>query len=397
MPYFKWFGYNVYQQPQAGFFLCQDQQELHKLLQQQQITGIHAQPITYRLQSPCSFAHRHQVLSELSQLLNAHIRLSDALHIMSSMVKHEYTRQALLCCMRGVDQGRSFGDIVSTLPELFDMLTQHALKAGDDSGLLLQACVQRANQMAQIAIARQKVRTALAIPVVTGTFFVAIIIFLTLVIVPQFKKIFIALKAPLPASTQFLVDCGDMLTPVHLAIGAGILAGSVVAMYGFSRTRTGKNMYDWLMLHVPIVSSIYKDFARAQCLQSLALLISSGQTLSCALDQIAPSFNNKIIYRQVKAIQMEVEKGRPFADAIKKGPLLAALDIERSLILGHETAQLAAILAQLGENYRAKALKKLDRLTGLLQPVLLILLGAAIGGVLLALYVPLLSIPTNLV
>jgi len=132
---------------------------------------------------------------------------------------------------------------------------------------------------------------------------------------------------------------------------------------------------------------------RAQCLQSLALLLRSGRTLADSLVRVAESFNNIVVREQLMHVQHAVQEGKPFTQAIEACPLLAIPEIKNCLAIAHETAELEVILQQLSTISRTRALKKLDRLTLLIQPALLILLGAAIGGVLLALYLPLLQIP----
>ncbi len=393
MYYFKWFGYTQEEKPQLGYSACSNKQELLFLLQQQGIKSVHVQEIRYNLLSPCTFADRQAVLNELSQLLQAHIRLSQALAIISSLVKKEYTKQVLLFCMRCVDQGKSFPVAAAQYPALFDTLTIHALKAGHDSGLLAVACTHRAQQLMEIAAIRSKVRAALAMPLITALFFVSVLVFLMAVILPQFKKIFIMLKSPLPASTQFLLAVSDYVTLFNVSIALMGLVFAGTLLFGFSRTMFGKKVYDYLLLGTPLASSLYKDLARAQCLQSISLLISSGQTLSHALRHAAESFTNSMIKAELVAVQQDVQKGKPFFKALCLSSLLSVPEVINSVTIAHETAQLEILLQQLSGIFRSRALKKLDRITLFIQPVLFILLGAGIGFLLLALYLPLLQIP----
>lgn len=393
MYYFKWFGYTQEEKPQLGYSACSNEQELLFLLQQEGIQGVHMQEIRYNLLSPCTFAERQAVLNELSQLLQAHIRLSQALAIISSLVKKEYTRQVLLFCMRSVDQGKSFPVAAAQYPALFDTLTIHALKAGHDSGLLAVACTHRAQQLMEIAAIRSKVRAALAMPLITALFFVTVLVFLMAVILPQFKKIFLMLKSPLPASTQSLLAISDHLNLFTIISGLGFLVLILLLLFGFSRTIFGKKVYDYLLLGTPLAGPLYKDLARAQCLQSISLLLRSGQTLSQALRHAAESFTHSVIKAELMAVQQDVQKGKPFFQAICLSSLLAVPEVVNSVTIAHETAQLEILLQQLSGIFRARALKKLDKITLFIQPILFIVIGAGIGFLLLALYLPLLQIP----
>lgn len=395
MPYFKWFGYDSHHKPHTGYSACHDAQELLQLLKQQDIECAHYHAIKHRLKKPCTFADRQEVLVELSQLLQAHIRLSQALQIISSLVKKEYIRQILLSCMRAVDQGKSFAESAETHPDLFDPLTIYALKAGHDSGFLETACTDRSQQLSEMATIRAKVRSALAMPIITGTFFLVMLLFLMLVILPQFNRIFMMLKTPLPAYTRWLLAAGQWLTLTHIVIAALIALGAVAAFFALKITYFGKKVISLSQLYAPLIGWVYQDFVRAQCLQSLSLLLRSGQTLSKALEHVAVSFDNFIIREQLLQVQQEVQSGKTFAVAIRKCPVLAVSEVENLLTIAHETAQLEVVLKQLSIIFRSRAIKKLDRITLFIQPVLLIFLGAAIGMVLLALYLPLLQIPQS--
>ncbi|GEM_PF-4492050 len=393
MAYFKWFGYDQKGQPHTGHSACVDTHDLGLLLRQQGIECVHAAPVRHTFLKPCSFSDRQAVLNELSQLLQAHVRLSQALAIISSLVKKEYTRQVLLFCMRSVDQGKSFADAAAYYPELFDMLTLHALKAGHDSGFLATACTQRSAQLQEIAGVRAKIVSAVAMPLITALFFMVVIIFLIIFILPQFKKIFQMLKTPLPASTKLLLALGDWVTLFNIVALLGCVTAFAVVCFGISKSRAGKRGFDWLLLHMPVVGPLYQDLARAQCLQSISLLMKSGQTLSRALLHVGQSFNSSIIQQQLVMMQEEVQKGRPFALVVRLSPLFAVAEITNCVTIAHETAQLEIILQQLSVIFRARALKRLDRITLFMQPLLLVALGVAIGFLLLSLYLPLLQIP----
>ncbi len=396
MPYFKWFGYDSDENPQIGYKVCVDVQELSYLLQQEGISYVHSSLVSRRFNATCSFHDRQTVLLELSQLLQAHIRLSQALKIISTLVKKEYIKHVLLACMRSVDKGVFFADIASCYPELFDPLTLHALKAGGNSGLLAQACTDRSRQLADISMVRSKVKSVVAMPLITAFFFIGIFIFLIIVILPQFRKIFLMLKADLPASTRFLLAMGEQITFVNGIYALAGLCALIICFLLGKKSSFGKWAWDNILLYVPFVGPLYQDIVRAQCLQSISLLLRSGQTLSEALLHVAGSFNNVVIKEQLLLVKREVQKGRQFSQAISVCPMLAVPEVENSVIIAHETAQLEIILQQLSVIFRMRALKKLDRITLMIQPTLLILLGAGIGMVLLALYLPLLQVPQNL-
>lgn len=393
MPYFKWFGYDAQQNPCMGYIACGQQLDVSMLLQQQGIACVHATEIRHFLFKPCSFSERQTVLHELSQLLNAQVRLSQALKIISLLVKKEYIRQVLVDCNRAVNQGKSLADSAERYPELFDPLTIHALKAGHDSGLLANVCFDRSKQLTQIAEIRAKISAAIAMPLITAIFFMGILIFLMTVILPQFKRIFEMLKAPLPASTQFLFKLAAVLSVSNLLVLGCSFIVAIIAFIAISKTVTGKKLYDNFLLYFPCVSYIYQDLTRAQCLQSLALLLRSGRTLADSLGRVAESYNNSVVREQLLLVRLIVQEGKPFTQAVEASSLLAIPEIKNCLAIAHETSELELILQQLSTISRTRALKKLDRLALLIQPSLLIILGAAIGGVLLALYLPLLQIP----
>ncbi len=388
MPYFKWFGYDTWQSPNVGYIACGRQSDVTILLQKRGITCAHIIEIRYNFFKPCRFSDRQAVLYELSQLLEAQVRLSQALEIISSLVKKEYIRQILLDCMRAVQEGKSFADAAERYPDLFDSLTIHAIKSGHDSGLLAHACIRRARQLNQIAEIRKKIAAAIA-----ATFFIVILLFLMTVILPQFKRIFSMLKTAIPANTLLLFKIADSITFANIVIFIVLLFVIIIGLITFVKTATGKKVYDNFLLYFPGISSIYQDLARAQSLQSLSLLIRSGRTLADALVRVAESFNNSVIHQQLLQVHHHLQIGKPFTQAIEVCPLLSIAEIKNCLTIAQETAELEVILQQLSAISRARALKKLDLLILFIQPTLLIFLGAAIGGVLLALYVPLLQIP----
>jgi type II secretory pathway component PulF len=144
-----------------------------------------------------------------------------------------------------------------------------------------------------------------------------------MVILPQFRRIFVTLKSALPASTQLVLKVADAFTVINVGILVTSFFVVIVLCITLSKTPAGRRVYDNFLVYTPGIRFIYHDLMRAQSLQSLSLLLRSGRTLTDSLIRVAHGCGNSVIRQQLEHVQQELQLGKPFTQAIYACPLLA--------------------------------------------------------------------------
>ena len=393
MPYFKWFGYTQGDQsPQSGSYASSSFEELTARLAEEQINLVRAVPVTSRYLLSIPLREKVNLFDHMSVLLQAHIPLAQALTIVSAMTKHRFAADIMRESARQVSKGVSLHEVAAAFPELWDPISYKMLCVGHDGGILAQLFKDRVVQLQGINHTATRLRAVLLMPLITVIFLCAVILFLLVWVVPQFKRVFSMLKTPIPYISQVMLTLSDQLTLSHITWGIAGLACGYGLLVAFGKTQHGKLAKAWCLLHLPIVGTVYKNLVRAQFLEFTAILLKAGMHASQALSFVSDLFSNPIFKQDVQLLAYKTEIGKTLQQACAESSFMNEPDIIAAVTIGHETGQIAALTREMGHRYRALATSQLDRLVTLSQPIIIVFLGVLIGAIMLALYLPLLNI-----
>lgn len=285
-----------------------------------------------------------------------------------------------------VQAGDSFYDAISKHPQVFDRLYVSMVKAGETGGLLAEILDRLAGFLEASARLRKKVKSAMTYPVIVVFIAIAITAFLIVQVVPVFAEIFADFDADLPPPTQFLIDLSDF-TRERWYVMLGLIAVAVVGIRMFLKTQTGVELWDKWKLKLPIVGPLTHKISMTRFARTFAQLLRSGVPILEVIDIVGGSSGNTLIEKHIRAVGADVEKGDNLASSLAKQPIFPPMML-RMVAAGEQTGQVDAMLEKMADFWDEEIEATLDALTSLIEPILICVLGVIVGGIVIAMFLP---------
>lgn len=336
------------------------------------------------------------VTRQLSILLNAGLPLIRSLRTLEKQAKNKAVKKILGDTATSVEGGSTFSEALTQNPKSFSKLYLNMVKAGEAAGAMENILERLAEFLEKAAKMAGKVKSAMVYPTVVLVIAVAITSGLMLFIVPKFKKIFTELLegAALPALTQFVMAISDfMATKAH--IGAIIIAILVTSYIMAGKTAVGKKAIDWVYFRMPLIGPIISKSAISRFARTLGTLMAAGVPILNALQIVRDTAGNEVVSSAVQKVHDAVKEGEGIA-----GPLNATKifpDMVISMIeVGEETGKLPEMLEKIANTYDEEVDNAVDALTSMIEPLMICFLAVVVGGIVIALFMPLIEIVKKL-
>ncbi len=300
-------------------------------------------------------------------------------------------RQAALRSVIGdltarVQQGESFSEAIAHHPKVFNRLYHAMVKAGESGGLLAEIMDRLATFLEASARLRKKVKSAMTYPVIVVFIAVAITTFLIVRVVPVFGEIFADFGAKLPAPTQFLIDLSEFIRGswywLVLTIG-----GLIYGLRAFVKTKSGEEIWDRLKLKLPVFGPLLHKIAMTRFARTFAQLIRSGVPILEVMDIVGQTSGNVIITHAIKRVSVDVETGSNLTNAMTKEAIFPPM-LMRMIAAGESTGKIDAMLEKMADFWDEEVEAMLDALTSLIEPILIVFLGVVVGGIVIAMFLP---------
>jgi len=328
---------------------------------------------------------------QLATLIDAGLPILRSLHILEEQVESVIFKQKIAQMAKDIESGSSLSEAMSKHAKVFDKLYVNMVRAGEIGGVL-EAIL---NKIAEFLEKRQamigKVRSAMMYPLVVGCVAVIIVTFILWKIVPKFADIFAQLGAPLPGLTQALVTASNIIANKTLWVIAGIVV-LVFTFRGIYRTREGKYVVDAGILKMPVFGIIFRKVAIVRFAGTLATLITAGVPILQALDIVRETSGNEVIARAMEKVYNSVRDGETIHEPLREAKVFPPL-VVHMVAVGEETGAIDQMLVKVSEAYEREVDDTINALTSIIEPVLIVFLGTIIGVIVIALYLPLFTIP----
>jgi len=285
-----------------------------------------------------------------------------------------------------VQGGETFNESIAKHPRVFDRLFVSMVKAGEHGGLLAEILDRLAGFLEASARLRKKVKSAMTYPVIVICIAFAITIFLLVKVVPIFGEIFKDFGAKLPAPTQFLIDVSDFMRSewYFLILGFG---GTFFAIRTFLRSARGKQIADKWKLKLPIFGPLIHKICMSRFSRTFAQLIRSGVPILEVLDIVGGASGNHVVETSIKLVSQDVEKGDNLSVALSKRPIFPPMML-RMVAAGEATGKIDTMLEKMADFWDEEIEAMLDALTSLIEPLLIVFLGVIVGGIVIAMFLP---------
>lgn len=285
-----------------------------------------------------------------------------------------------------VQGGETFNESIAKHPRVFDRLFVSMVKAGEHGGLLAEILDRLAGFLEASARLRKKVKSAMTYPVIVICIAFAITIFLLVKVVPIFGEIFKDFGAKLPAPTQFLIDVSDFMRSEWYFLIL-IFGGTFFAIRTFLRSTRGKQIADRWKLKLPIFGPLIHKICMSRFSRTFAQLIRSGVPILEVLDIVGGASGNHVVETSIKGVSEDVEKGDNLSVALSKKPIFPPMML-RMVSAGEATGKIDTMLEKMADFWDEEIEAMLDALTSLIEPLLIVFLGVIVGGIVIAMFLP---------
>ncbi len=323
---------------------------------------------------------------QLSTLILAGISISSAIQILGQQSEHIRLLKMTSSIKEDIATGNGLAYAIQKFPSYFDEMTFHLISAGEKSGTLDTMLEQIAQHKEQIFLLKSKIKQALFYP--TMILFVAIIVTLLMLIfvVPRFTDLFNNMHAELPKFTLYVIYLANFLKNDWLAIFI-ILVITMTGIYFAKRFTPVQSFIDSTLLKLPIIGIALKKFILARWSRSLTTLFAAGIPITDALKMLGQSVGNSLYKNAIHALYLDIFAGKQMHFSMQSCKLFPPMMIQMVQI-GEESGTLEKMLTKIADFYESDLDQMIGHLSRLLEPLIMIILGVVIGGLVIAMYLP---------
>lgn len=323
---------------------------------------------------------------QLAAMLSSGMPLVQSIVALEEQTANKSFRAVLNGVRQDVEGGAMYSDSLEHYPQVFDELYVNMMRAGETGGMLAETCDRVAGFLEAANKLRSKVKSAMMYPTVVITVACLISTGLIVFVVPTFASMFAGFGADLPKPTQALLNVSNFIRDYWYIVLAAITAG----VYGFrryARTERGGYAIDMLRLRFPLLGKLARKIAVTRFASTFAQLMSSGVPIIQAMSIVGVATGNKVIGKAILDARPSVEEGKTVSETLKGNKQFPAMLIHM-LSAGEQTGKMEEMLTKLSEFYQEEVDSMLEGLTSMLEPLLMVVIGVMIGGIVLAMFMP---------
>jgi type IV pilus assembly protein PilC len=327
---------------------------------------------------------------QFSVMIDAGLPLVQCIEILANQQEHKTFQKILLQIRQDVEAGSTLADAMRRHPKAFDPLFVNMVAAGEAGGIL-DTILQRLSVYIEKAVKlKSQVRSAMIYPVAVIVIAAIVVAVILLKVIPTFAALFMSLGAELPLPTRIVIMASNFLARyfIFFVIGVGLL------IYGLRRyyaTHSGRRVIDGLLLKFPILGPVFRKVAVARFCRTLATLISSGVPILESLDITARTAGNAIVEDAIYETRRSVEGGKTIVEPLKATNIFPNMVVQM-IGVGEQTGALDAMLNKIADFYEDEVDAAVAGLVKLLEPLLIFILGLVIGGIVIAMYLPMFTL-----
>ena len=391
MPTFEWKGTGRNGQVQSGVLVADSKDTVVTMMRRQQVVVTAVKEKGKEIAVP-KFGGKvpPQLVAiftrQFSVMIDAGLPLVQCLEILGGQQENKAFKRALITIRGDVEAGSSLADAMRKHPKIFNDLFTNMVAAGEAGGIL-DTILQRLAQYIEKAVKlNSQVKSAMIYPV--GVISIAAIVIAVILwkVIPTFAALFAGLGAELPLPTRVVISLSNFIADFWWLIGGSIFA-IITGLKRWHATPKGKRIIDAFMLKLPIVGDLIRKIAVARFCRTLATLTSSGVPILDGLQITAKTSGNSIVEDAIMATRKSVEEGKTISEPLGQTDVFPTMVVQM-IAVGEATGALDTMLSKIADFYDDEVDAAVGALTALLEPLLMCVLGPAVGFVLIAMYLP---------
>ncbi len=336
-------------------------------------------------------SERIMFTKNMSGMLKAGLPLSRALTVLGKQTKNKYFKSVIEELLATIDKGGTLSDGLAKYPGVFSPLFVSMVRSGEESGGLPQALTEVGINLDKSFELRRKVKGALMYPSIIICAIIIIGILMFIFVVPTLTNTFKDLKVDLPTSTKLVVGLSDLISNHIAFVVLGVIAIAAGIYFSFKLKRT-KRMIDYVIVRVPVLGTLVKEVNAARTARTLSSLISSGVNISRSIAITKEVLQNSYYKEVMEEAEVAVERGEAMSGVFKAHTNLYPVMVGEMMEVGEETGKMTSMLLDIAVFYEGEVDAKTKDLSTIIEPVLMIFIGAAVGFFAISMLSPMYSL-----
>ena len=323
---------------------------------------------------------------QFSTMIDAGLPLVQGLTILADQMENKTFKGVLKAVVTDVEGGASLAESLQKHPKVFDNLFVNLVAAGEVGGILdtifqrLAAYIEKAEKL------KSKIKGAMTYPAIVVAIAILVISIIMIFVIPVFEEMFASFGSALPVPTQIVVNMSRFLKGnVHYILGAAFLC--IIIFKKFRNSKYGRKKTDIMMLNLPVFGPLLKKVAVASFTRTLGTMISSGVPIISAMEIVAKTSGNMVLEEVILDVRSSIAEGQPIAEPLSENDIFPNMVVQM-IGVGEATGALETMLEKIADFYDDEVDVAVDALTSMLEPLLMVFLGGTIGGLVVAMYLP---------
>jgi type IV pilus assembly protein PilC len=323
---------------------------------------------------------------QFSTMIDAGLPIIQCMEILYTQQGNKTFKRMIKEIKEQVEGGATLAEALKRFPKHFDDLFVNMIAAGEAGGILDAILRRLAAYMEKAAKLKAQVKGAMTYPIVTLIIAVAVLGIILVFVIPVFEEMFADFGGELPVPTKIVVTASEIVKSkiIYIIIGIFIFG---FAMKKFYATEKGQDVTDDLMLKIPVFGELLRKVAVAKFTRTMGTMLSSGVAILEALDIVAKTAGNRTVEKAIYDVRSGIAEGRTMADPLQESGVFPAM-VCQMISVGESTGALDAMLEKIADFYDEEVDQAVDNLTSLIEPFMLVFLGVTIGGLVVAMYMP---------
>jgi type IV pilus assembly protein PilC len=395
MPSYEWKGRDRDGNPQTGVLIGDSKETVIAALRRQQIVVTTVKEKGKEIALPkFGGGVRSKDIAiftrQFSVMIDAGLPLVQCLDILGQQQENKAFQKIILQVRQDVEAGSSLAEAMRKHPQAFDDLYVNMVAAGEAGGILDTILQRLAAYIEKSVKLKSQVRSALVYPVAVITIAIIVVYIILWKVIPVFASLFEGLGTQLPFLTQVVVNLSRFIGNFWWLIFL-VIAGAIFAIRQYYQTDAGRYQIDKLMLRLPVVGGLLRKIAVARFCRTLATLLSSGVAILESLDITARTSGNAVIEEAILQVRKEVEEGKTLAEPLARTEQFPPM-VCQMIGVGEQTGAMDTMLSKIADFYEDEVDAAIEGMMALLEPVMIAFLGVIIGVIVVAMYLPMFSL-----
>jgi type IV pilus assembly protein PilC len=323
---------------------------------------------------------------QFAAMIDAGLPIVQCLSILAEQADNKTLCNALQSIKKDVEGGSTLAEALKKHPKIFDELYVNMVEAGEIGGVLNTILNRVALFIEKASKLKKKVKSAMIYPTTIVSVAVIVVTILLIFVIPVFAELYSSMGKALPAPTQITINISNWFVAswYYLAFG---LVGAIVGISLYYKTEQGRMNIDRLLLRLPVIGDLLRKVAVARFSQNMAILLSSGVPILDGLAITAKTAGNKVVEKAIMESRISISQGKTVAEPLRESRIFPPM-VCQMVSVGENTGGLDGMLRKVAELYEEEVDDAVTNLTALMEPMIMVILGVVLGGLVISMYLP---------